>query len=70
MEYTGYLMTMSRKYHSSSEYICVDGDPEDVPRGNGNQNGGLLYVVEAACGSLACPPYVNGRELACVVCSK
>ncbi|XP_053378726.1 uncharacterized protein LOC123526588 [Mercenaria mercenaria] len=70
LEYTGYLMTMSRHYHSSSEYICVDKDPEALVHGSQDENGNLLYLVEAACGSLPCGPYVNGRELACAVCSK
>ncbi|XP_060595584.1 uncharacterized protein LOC132749718 isoform X3 [Ruditapes philippinarum] len=70
LEYTGYLMTMSRAYHSSSEYICVDKDPEVTAHGSTDKDGNLLYIVEAACGSLPCLPYVDGRELACVVCSK
>lgn len=70
LEYTGYLMTMSRLYHSSSEYICVDKDPEVTSHGSGDEDGNMLYIVEAACGSLPCLPYVDGREIACAVCSK
>ncbi|XP_045161764.2 uncharacterized protein LOC123526587 [Mercenaria mercenaria] len=70
LEYTGYLMAMSRHYQSSSEYICVDKDPEVIDHGSQSEDGNLLYIVEAACGSLPCGPYVNGRELTCAVCSK
>ncbi|XP_078681676.1 uncharacterized protein LOC144916423 [Branchiostoma floridae x Branchiostoma belcheri] len=52
------------------EYVCVDGQPETVPGGDANQNGALFYLVEARCGSLPCPEYVEGRELTCVVCTK
>ncbi len=30
----------------------------------------LFYNVEAVCGSLPCPNYVNGWEITCVVCTK
>ncbi|KAK3099589.1 hypothetical protein FSP39_006587 [Pinctada imbricata] len=64
------LMIPGRYNHeAASQYICVDGDAENVGS-NSNKDGALLYPVEAICGSLKCPPYVGGRELACVVCSK
>ena len=71
-EYHGYLMSDYEGHTSASEYICLDIDPEVLTGGNHavNSNGKLLYFVEAKCGSLPCPPYVNGRELTCVVCSK
>ena len=68
-EYAGYLMAGYHS-HSSTDYYCVDKDPENLPGGESNADGHLLYFVEAACGSLRCPPYVNGRELQCAVCSK
>ncbi|XP_013421648.1 uncharacterized protein LOC106181730 [Lingula anatina] len=68
-EYNGYLMS-SHHGHKRSQFVCIDGAPEVNEGGTGNQNGALLYVVEAKCGSLPCPSYVDGRELTCVVCSK
>ncbi|XP_078619150.1 uncharacterized protein LOC144886395 [Branchiostoma floridae x Branchiostoma japonicum] len=68
-EYKGYLMTMHYNYHRT-EFVCVDGEPETRPGGHVNQNGALFYPVEASCGSLPCPNYVQGRELTCVVCTK
>ena len=70
MEYTGYLMSGTYTQPASTEYVCVDGSPEMVPHGYANKDGYLLYSVEGSCGSLPCPQYVNGREIACVVCSK
>ncbi|XP_071136751.1 uncharacterized protein [Mytilus edulis] len=70
-EYSGYLMSEHEdSSRSPSEYICVDERLESVPGGDGNRNEGIVYPVEAVCGSLKCPPYVSGRELTCVVCSK
>ncbi|CAC5360543.1 unnamed protein product [Mytilus coruscus] len=70
-EFSGYLMSeYSTKEHSPSEYICVDEKLESVPGGGGDRNEAIVYPVEAVCGSLKCPPYVSGRELTCVVCSK
>ena len=70
-EYSGYLMT-EYKGHQRRQYACMDADPEVLEGGSvhENQNGALFYPVEARCGSLPCPPYGNGRELTCVVCSK
>ncbi|XP_036366812.1 uncharacterized protein LOC118767013 [Octopus sinensis] len=70
IEYSGYLMTEYYKHKGRHEYVCVDYAPEADPAGYRNEDGALLYFVQAACGSLPCPPYVNGRELTCVVCSK
>ncbi|XP_064604594.1 short-chain collagen C4-like [Liolophura sinensis] len=69
VEYLGFLMSQHHTYHKS-EYVCVDQDPDTHPATASNLNGNLLYVVEAACGSLPCPPYVDGYEITCVVCTK
>ncbi|KAJ8306888.1 hypothetical protein KUTeg_014972 [Tegillarca granosa] len=66
LEYRGYLMS-GHPSHRTSEYVCVDAHPEHIGS-KSNQNGQLLYPVEAACGSLKCPPYVNNREI-CSVCT-
>ena len=69
-EYHGYLMTEFHGHKHSSDFICVDEDPEYVPGSNANKNGALLQLVEGVCGSLPCLPYVSGRELTCAVCTK
>lgn len=52
-------------------YECVDKEPEAIAGRNGNENGALFYFVQASCPSLGhCPPYIEGAELTCVVCSK
>ncbi|XP_078583545.1 uncharacterized protein LOC144866163 [Branchiostoma floridae x Branchiostoma japonicum] len=69
-EYSGYLMSSNYNHNSNSDFICVDGAPNLVPGSAANDNGALLYLVEAQCGSLPNGPYVNGFELTCVVCTK
>ena len=54
-------------------YECVDSVPESVPGLNGigwNSGSGILYHVEISCNGMTCPPYVSGRELTCVVCTR
>ena len=76
LEYKGYLVagyhghTNDFGHKAASEYVCLDDSPDVIPGGHTNQNGALFYMVEGHCGSLLCPPYVEGRELTCVVCSK
>ncbi|XP_053378496.1 uncharacterized protein LOC128548124 [Mercenaria mercenaria] len=69
LEYKGYLMSAHYGHNSPSEFICVDDLPEMLEGGQGNQNGQLFYFVEGVCGSLQCPPYKDGWELTCAVCS-
>ena len=71
LEYSGYLVSGGYSYSSSTEYICLDSNPDVLSGGHTSvDNGAVLYFVDGICGTLKCPPYVNGRELTCVVCSK
>ena len=69
-EYWGYLMSGHYEIKAATDYYCVDADPESRFGRGKNDDGYLLYYVEARCGSLPCPPYNNGWELTCVVCTK
>ena len=62
-EYHGYLMTAYHNHKHSSDFICVDGDPEYVPGSHANKNGALLYAVEGDCGSL---PRRSRIDMRCV----
>ena len=70
LEYAGYLASGAHHSAAATEYICLDANPETVPSGFSDQDGKLFHLVEGICGSLECPPYENGRELTCAVCSK
>lgn len=71
-EYRGYLFAGHHRHAKSTDYTCVDSRPESVPGKQYDEDGRLLYPVEASChpASLMCPPYVHGREIACVICTK
>ncbi|KAL3832677.1 hypothetical protein ACJMK2_024299 [Sinanodonta woodiana] len=68
-EYTGYLMAGRDDLAASTNYVCVDENPEAVIGGSAANPGRFMFVVQAHCGTLPCPPYVEGRVIACVVCS-
>ena len=69
-EYYGYLMSEHHNHHVST-YECIDWNPDTVPGEGGNQDDAYLYHVEIEChNGVACPPYISGREITCVVCSK
>ncbi|KAL3874762.1 hypothetical protein ACJMK2_037732 [Sinanodonta woodiana] len=70
MEYSGYLMSGFHGHNGATKYVCVDANPEARHGSSGDLDGHLLYVVQAVCGSLPCPPYAAGRVLTCVICSK
>jgi hypothetical protein len=56
--------------HQQGQYLCVDAAPDPALGFAATPTGLLLYPVEAECGPLPCPPYVQDRELACAVCSR
>ena len=70
LQYAGYLMSSKPNSDMDRDYICMDSDPGALPHGGTNDNQGIIYLIEGRCGSLPCPPYVEGREIACAVCSK
>lgn len=74
MEYHGYIMSgdTTTNQHHRLTYECVDVDAEAVPGRGFNGDGvlNLIYPVEVTCDGIDCPPYSDGRELSCVVCTK
>lgn len=69
LEYRGYIMAESDgRDRNPSQYVCVDENPEKTKVNNKNQ--GVMYPIEAICGSLDCKVYGGKKELACVVCSQ
>ncbi|CAC5402712.1 unnamed protein product [Mytilus coruscus] len=71
MEYWGYLMSHGAGgTWQPTQYICTDSRPVAVPGGDRNNDESVVYLVGGVCGSLKCPPYINGKPLTCVVCSR
>ncbi|XP_062577215.1 uncharacterized protein LOC134239076 [Saccostrea cucullata] len=71
-ENSGYLMSGKFDHRAATTYTCLDEKSQPLHGGSENKDGYLFYPVESRCkhGSLRCPPYHQGRELTCVVCSK
>ena len=69
-EYSGFLMSERDVHQSSKEYVCMDGNPESLTGTYADRNGALFQFQRSVCGSLPCPPYTDGREFTCVVCTK
>ena len=67
-EYYGYLMADYHGHHRT-KFECIDHSPQSIPGSASNTNGALFYHVEARCHGI-CPPYTDGRELTCTVCTK
>ncbi|KAL5017859.1 hypothetical protein ScPMuIL_003581 [Solemya velum] len=70
MEYHGYLMSEHHSHKGSRQFVCMDASPEKIQGGGINQHESVLHLVDGMCGTLPCPPYVNGREIPCAVCTK
>ncbi|OWF34980.1 uncharacterized protein LOC110443506 [Mizuhopecten yessoensis] len=70
IEYHGILASGYRGHAAASQYVCLDKNPEALPHGIRKEDGKLFYRVRSKCGSLPCPPYIDGSILSCVVCSK
>ena len=68
LQYMGYLGA-GQRHETATNYVCVDSNPESLPGSGGNDDEAIVHNVEIQCGALPCPPYVNNRQLACVVCS-
>ena len=69
LEYKGYLMSTYKTDKGRTQFICVDEDAEGANGSQPDANSAFLYFVEGRCGSLPCPPYAYGKELACAVCT-
>ena len=70
-EYHGYLM--GADYHAprgSRSPVCVDVNSESIPGTAGHQLKSLFYFYETTCLGIDCPPFADGAETTCVVCTK
>ena len=68
-EYYGYLYSENQGSQRTT-FICVDENAEFIAGKTGHMDGCDLWIVEASCVSLPCPPYNAEAEMSCVVCSK
>ena len=69
-EYYGYLMS-DYEIHYRTMFECVDVNAEPIPGTEASIDGGVMfYFTESSCHGINCPPYVQGQEITCVVCTK
>ena len=71
-EYYGYMVADKHAtHHRLRAPICLDAEAEAA---YGSTPGSLatsfFYFMETTCSGIRCPPYVDGAELACAVCTK
>nr|XP_022305868.1 short-chain collagen C4-like [Crassostrea virginica] len=72
MQYHGFLVSDANiSGFLLFDYVCLHNDAEYLTEGSRqhDQNGHILYPVQAGCGSLPCPPYKNDQYITCVVCT-
>ena len=70
-EYMGWLMSDRYLHKGRTEFVCVDKYPESLPGLGNSVDGALLHPVQVDCHfGIPCPPYVDPKDLACVVCTK
>lgn len=71
-EYYGYFMAESPIFddHLGKAPVCIDIQAESLPGSIGSNVKSLLYFLETTCTGIPCPPYSNGAEITCAVCSK
>ena len=50
--------------------MCLVAQPDAILGGHVSTDGKLFYFTGGRDGALTNPPYVDGRELTCVVCTK
>lgn len=73
-EYYGNLGAERSGHPSSSTYICLAHDRGTLPNDKNAVNEGpdstvMLAEIQAAGGSHLTPPYKNGKEVSCAVCT-
>ena len=69
-EYSGYIMTeYTQNGRGRRDTICVDQDDEAAAT-KSSAHPAMLYLMQATCIGLNCPPFNSQKPLTCVVCSK
>ena len=73
-EYYGYLVSEYShpevSYQHRMSFECLDADAEKIAGLDANTNPSFFYFTESSCHGLKCPPYMDGWELSCAVCTK
>jgi hypothetical protein len=70
LEYNGYL-TANAEDRFRNEFVCLDAAPETIAGSGDDTDGAWMSPVQIDCTAknLPCPPYQDGYEVNCVVCT-
>jgi len=71
LEYNGHLVSQHYGYAGKSSWACLDQAPEGIPGMGSDAPGALMYPTQVSCAekSILCPPYQDGNEISCAVCT-
>jgi hypothetical protein len=70
-EYYGYYMSEAQyTNHKTKTPVCMDVNAEPLPGTSGHNVKSVIHFMEVTCVGIQCPPYSNGAEITCVVCTK
>ncbi|XP_003388338.2 PREDICTED: short-chain collagen C4-like [Amphimedon queenslandica] len=69
-EYNGYLVAEHYTHANNVVFECVDFNREKVPGTSNPDPEASFHHVRSTCYGLSCPPFVQAKDMACVVCSK
>jgi hypothetical protein len=68
-EYYGYMMAAAQYSNQKSKIpVCIDAFADSHHSGFARQS--ELYFLETVCVGISCPPFSDGAEITCVVCTK
>ncbi len=70
-EYYGYYMSEAIfSAHKTKAPICIDVDAEGIPGSEAFGAASTIHFMETTCNGISCPPYTDGGEITCAVCTK
>ena len=56
--------------HKARVPLCIDWSAEPVPGSGDIIDQHWVVFMETTCDGINCPPYSEGAEITCVVCTK
>ena len=73
-EYYGYYMSTAQNFTQNTKTpVCMDNDAQALQVGEESDRQSVrsfLHFMETTCIGISCPPYSNGAEVTCAVCTK
>ena len=64
------MTTQKFTEHKPRVPLCVDVSAESVPGSADENHEHWIAFMETTCNGINCPPYSEGAEISCAVCTK